>query len=488
MIQSDEERYDDVQGVIAGLEHVQIDGIGDSSTGSDSMLWDDSPAVLEAILQAGNPVPDDIEEWDDSPDVEQGVAMAMPDGQDVDKDSMDLHEFETVPGVVLTAGVCIQSDSEDIVEWDDSPDVIEAILAAGVSIQTVSEDIIVWDESPDIIEALLTAGSHSKTDEDTERIEACKKRRPGSHLQHGFTESGVLIDIGISLARNAAYDEHGLADVDELTFLEERQVFPSLTANMSHHFTNQLTLWHINGSTAILCDVVGYFSYRCATGQSLYNLLSSPASGILVSSCVTLVQSSKLCHSSSVSKIGEFHSLGLPSSVGGRFVHREVEPDGNCFYRSVSMAIFGTEDGHPVVRIACLWAMAVWSDGVTAALKRLSGGSFTENVLETARNRAWSLPISPLLASAATKRRIITLFTFTERDMRSFSDSPFESIAAAASLGKLGSSASAFLAFDADRMREPVYLHFDRKSHYRSLLKKYHNARDLWVSAAQLRL
>lgn len=371
-------------------------------------------------------------------------------------------------------------------EWDDRPEVIEAIKVAFVGGQSQSEDGIIWDESPAVIEALQSVGvRYNPGCVDAIRSVESQNRSDLDDLI--WDESPQVMEAIQSVTVNAT---------SELDKNREALAVSASENILSHRLITVQRSGELNRLTQLASRLLADVSFRSEIegldNKALFILLTTwtgPGNLNVVQECLDASRV-KLAHSTRSPSVEQFRNLGFPQSLEQRFVHRNVQADGNCFYRAAAVALLGDENLHAIVRVACLWALSVWNKTAIKFAKRVMSNECTIGQLihSTASEGSWSTAVSQLLLSAACKRRVITLSPFTRQHMVIYGNGSFDDICDAASAGNLEYSANAFLAFDDDRYREPLYLYFNRFNHYTGILKSFHNSRDLWVKAYAVRL
>lgn len=412
-----------------------------NDTSDSGEVWDDSPGIMNAILsvvtiascnqEPGSRASDCVDEWDESPAI-----------------------VEAIMSVKSTASSCPQ-DSDGCEDWDDSPAILEAILAVR--------------ESPDAPKKYPVATPAST-------VERMDWKDAETQLELLTSDEEWDDSPGLILA---------LQQVSISGSGSKISADPSVTLALSPAV--------ITAVRGLLFDVTQKSRDLTFDTDDLFLLLDNirmPDNTRLSSICLAALRTQSLAHSSKHSDVDVFKALSLPPSFAEKFVHRDITGDGNCFYRSVARILFGVEEGHEIVRFGCLWSLGVWDVGAKAAVRKLIGRHVAVNELiaSIASLGHWSSDLSPLLVSGACKRRVVTVFPFSKKDASKFQAMSFVTIARAASSGELDMSAAAFLAFDEDREAQPLYLHFDRKGHYRALLKRFHNGRDFWVKPYCFRL
>jgi hypothetical protein len=182
----------------------------------------------------------------------------------------------------------------------------------------------------------------------------------------------------------------------------------------------------------------------------------------------------------------DFHQLGLPAAFSESYVPRKIAPDGNCFYRAVSLSLFGTVENHELIRTACLVKLADMAAEIDRVLKKTDSTSFKECVRVIATLGKWSHDVSPILVSAIFKRSVVIVSHLTSSGLERLREASFQEVREAMDSGPFSFSATAYLAHQGDRMEQPIVLHFDHtRKHYTALIKRSHACPDLIVKEDQ---
>ena len=147
--------------------------------------------------------------------------------------------------------------------------------------------------------------------------------------------------------------------------------------------------------------------------NEISNILS--VNSVLIQQIISFIRGIRLLYTYNNDKLDSgFDDVLRSSNLVNGFYARSTLGDGNCFYRSVSYLLFGTEDNYQIIKLCCIYILKEYDFFFENESKKICHEfSYKDNFIQVCQENKWADEIVFAAAAIFLNRSVVTI-TCTE--------------------------------------------------------------------------